>query len=100
MGSFLCSMAHFVGFEVVIKEKQLLKEEVGLGLKSCQLTCQKLFFLRKEMAYYYVHFKQLDRVSVSVKIMLEDHGFEHTTHPETWKLKLTTLSPGFSPGVS
>lgn len=44
MGSFLCYIAHFVGFEVVIKERQLLNQEVSLGLKSCQLTCQKLFF--------------------------------------------------------
>lgn len=49
------------------------------------------------MAYYYVNFKQLDRVSVSVKIMPEDRGFEHITYPETRKLKLTTLSLRFFP---
>lgn len=48
MGSFLCYIAHFVGFEVVIKERQLLNQEVSLGLKSCQLTCQKLFFFKEK----------------------------------------------------
>lgn len=50
------------------------------------------------MAYYYVNFKQLDRVSVSVKIMPEDRGFEHITYPETWKLK--PLYHYVFPGVS
>lgn len=96
--SFLCYIAHFVGFEVVIKGTQFLNQEVSLVVKSCRLVVRKFFFKIKKMVYYYVSFKQLDGACVSVKIMPQDHGFEHITYPDTWKGRLTTLSLRFSLG--
>lgn len=39
-----CYIAQFVDFEVVIKWKLLLNQEVSLVLESYQFTCQKLIF--------------------------------------------------------